>query len=74
MIRPMPPVTRRSFAMSLLITPMACLGCGGESVSLNEKAGEKRRQRVENLQKKADLKPKPGDKKGSSQRMFKIPR
>ncbi len=23
------PVTRRSFTLSLLIVPMACLGCGG---------------------------------------------
>ncbi len=55
MIWPMPPFTRRSFALSLLIAPMACLGCGGDVVVVDTKAGDKRRQRVEELQKKAGL-------------------
>jgi hypothetical protein len=66
MIWPMPPVTRRSFTLSLLITPIACLGCGEESVSVNAKAGEKRRQRIEDLQKRADLKRKSEEKKAPS--------
>jgi hypothetical protein len=66
MIWPMPPVTRRSFALSLLTIPVACLGCGEESVSVNVKAGEKRRQMMEDLQKRADLKRKTGDKKAPS--------
>lgn len=66
MIRPMPPFTRRSFALSVLIAPMACLGCGGENVTVHEKASEKRRQRVEELQKKAHLKLNTGDKKDPS--------
>ena len=66
MIWPMPPVTRRCFALSLLLAPMACLGCGEESVSVNFKAGEKRRQMMEDLQKRADLKRKTGDKKAPS--------
>jgi hypothetical protein len=63
MIWPMPPFTRRSFALLLLITPMACLGCGGESVPVNAKAGEKRRQMIEDLQKRAELKRKSGANK-----------
>jgi hypothetical protein len=66
MIGPTLPVTRRSFILSLLITPMACLGCGGDGVSVNEKAGEKRREKVEALQAKAELKRKSGAKKTSS--------
>jgi hypothetical protein len=63
---PMPTLTRRSFTLSLLIAPIACLGCGGESVSVSAKAGEKRRQRIEDLQKRADLNRKPGEKKAPS--------
>jgi hypothetical protein len=59
----MPPVTRRSFAVSVLFAPMACLGCGGEKVSVDEKVGEKRREKMEDLKKKAELKRKPGAKK-----------
>jgi len=66
MIWPMPPFTRRSFALSLLIAPMACLGCGGDDVSFDAKAGEKRRQKIEDLQKRADLKRKPEEKKSPS--------
>jgi hypothetical protein len=66
MIRPMPPFTRRSFTRVLLIAPMACLGCGGESVSVNPKAGAKRRQQIEDLQKRADLERKSGEKKAPS--------
>ena len=66
MISPMPPFTRRSFTLSLLIAPLACLGCGGESVSVNTKAGDKRRQKIEDLQKRADLKRKSGEKKAPS--------
>ncbi|HKI20932.1 MAG TPA: hypothetical protein VKA15_23775 [Isosphaeraceae bacterium] len=62
----MPPFTRRSFALSLLIAPIACLGCGGDDVSVNTKAGEKRRQMIEDLQKRADLKRKSGEKKAPS--------
>jgi hypothetical protein len=58
----MPPFTRRSFTLSLLITPMACLGCGAESISVDAKAGEKRRKRIEDLQKRADLERKSGEK------------
>jgi hypothetical protein len=46
--------TRRSFTLSLLLTPMACLGCGGEVTVVTE-GGGRRRQRAEVLQKKADL-------------------
>jgi len=59
----MPTLTRRSFALSLLIAPMACPGCGGDIVSVNEKTGEKRRQKIEDLQKRADLARKSGKKK-----------
>ena len=53
---PMPPFTRRSFTWVLLVAPMACIGCSEESVSPNVKAGEKRRQMIEeDLQKRADL-------------------
>ena len=55
MIWPMPPVTRRSFALSLLFAPLACLGCGGDTVSVDPKVGEKRREKMEDLQKKAEL-------------------
>ncbi len=54
-IRPMPTLSRRSFALSALIASMACLGCGEESVSVSAKAGEKRRQMIEDLRKRADL-------------------
>jgi hypothetical protein len=50
------PVTRRAFALSLLVAPMACLGCGGESATVNTKVGEKRRRKMENLQQKANVK------------------
>jgi hypothetical protein len=55
---PMWPVTRRSFVWSLLITPLTCagLGCGGDAVSVNVKAGEKRRRSWEERRKNADLK------------------
>ncbi|MGP0069026.1 MAG: hypothetical protein ACLQGP_36175 [Isosphaeraceae bacterium] len=53
MIRwPMRPVNRRSFALSLLIAPMACLGCGGDAVVTE--SGGKRRQKAEGLEKKAE--------------------
>ncbi len=59
---PMQSVTRRSLLLSLLAAPMACLGCGGEGVTADPKAGEKRRRRAEELQKKADLTRKSGKK------------
>jgi hypothetical protein len=53
---PMQPVTRRSFALSLLLAPMTCLGCGGDGVVVDTKVGDKRRQKMEDLKKKANLK------------------
>jgi hypothetical protein len=53
MIGSIQPVTRRSFSLLLLIAPMACLGCGdGEAVVTD--GGEKRRQKAEDLEKKAE--------------------
>ncbi len=51
---PTRPVTRRSFALSLLIAPMACLGCGAGGTVVTE-GGEKRRQKAEEFQKKGEL-------------------
>jgi len=59
----MPPITRRSLTLSLLVAPLACLGCGGDSLSFNPKVGEKRSQKMEGLRKQADLKRKTGAKK-----------
>ncbi len=39
------PVTRRTFAISLLIAPIACLGCGGNAAVVTE-GGDKRRQKL----------------------------
>jgi hypothetical protein len=64
MKRPTLPFTRRSFALLPLLVPLACLGCGGEGVSVNIKAGEKRRRSVEDLQKRADVKRKSASKPG----------
>jgi hypothetical protein len=51
------PVTRRLFALSLLLAPMACLGCGGEGVVVvDTKAGERRRKKLEDLKEKAHRK------------------
>jgi hypothetical protein len=33
---------------------MACLGCSGDVIQVNLKAGEKRRRKMEELQKKAE--------------------
>ncbi len=66
MKQPMLPLTRRSFAQFLLITPLGCLGCGGDGVTVNVKAGEKRAQKIESLQKKAELKRNTGAKKAPS--------
>jgi hypothetical protein len=58
MTGPMRPVTRRSFVSTLLITTMTCidLGCGsGADVTVNPKGGGKRRQLIEDLQKRADI-------------------
>ena len=63
---PTQPVTRRARVLSLLITPIACLGCGQEGVVVDEKTGGKRRQKMEDLQKKAELKRKSQEKKASS--------
>jgi hypothetical protein len=52
----MRPVTRRFFILSMLVAPMTCPGCGGDSVVVNTKVGEKRSQKMEDLKKKADLK------------------
>ena len=49
--------------LSLLITPSVCLGCGQEGVVDDEKTGGKRRQMMEDLQKKAELKRKSQEKK-----------
>jgi hypothetical protein len=57
------PVTRRSFVLAVLIPPVTGLGCGGEGVSANTKAGYKRRERVESLQNRAALKGKSEKKK-----------
>jgi hypothetical protein len=65
MIWPMPPLTRRSFARCLLFAPVACLGCGGENLSEDPKVGQKRREKMEAFQKKAELKRKPAAKKSS---------
>jgi hypothetical protein len=61
----MPPLNRRTFALSLLVTPIACLGCGGDNVSDDPKVGEKRREKMEAFQKKADLTRKSTAKKTS---------
>jgi hypothetical protein len=63
MIWPMPSVTRRSFALSLLFAPLACLGCGGDPVLADPKVGEKRREKMEGLKKKAELTRKSAAKK-----------
>jgi len=63
MKRPLLSVTRRCFTLFLLIAPLACLGCGGDDVSINVKAGEKRRQKLEALKEKAELKRNSGAKK-----------
>jgi hypothetical protein len=55
---PMRLVSRRSFVVSLLIAPMACLGCGGDGVSVNAQVAEKRTRKIAGLQKKAELKRK----------------
>jgi hypothetical protein len=47
-------VTRRSFLLASLIAPMACLGCSGNAVAIDTKAGEKRRRKMEDLQMKAN--------------------
>jgi hypothetical protein len=52
--RLMRPATRRSFALSLLIAPMACFGCGGDGVVVDTGGGDRRRQKAGELQKKAD--------------------
>ena len=62
---PKRPVTRRSFTLSLLIAPMACLGCGGYGDTVVTEGGGKRLQRAEELQKKAELiRAKSAKKKG----------
>jgi hypothetical protein len=66
MIWPRRPFTRRSFVLPLLIAPMTCLGCGEDRVTVNTKAGAKRRQRLEDLRKKAGLKRKSEEKKAPS--------
>jgi hypothetical protein len=49
-------VTRRSLLLSLPLAPLACAaGCGGESATVDAKAGEKRSRKAEELQKKASL-------------------
>ena len=53
MILPLRPVNRRSFVLSALIAPMACLGCGGDTVTTE--GGTQQRQRIEKLEKKAEL-------------------
>ena len=58
MTSPMRPVTRRSFVLSILVAPMASLGCGGDSVTVDTKAGERRRQKIEDLKNRAKLKRK----------------
>jgi hypothetical protein len=55
MASPMRPVTRLSFVLSILIAPMVSLGCGGDSVTVDTKAGERRRQKMEDLKNKAKL-------------------
>jgi hypothetical protein len=63
MIESMQPVTRRSFALALLIAPMACLGCGDGETVVTESGG-KRRQKADELEKKADaIRGKSADKK-----------
>ncbi len=65
MTPPMQPVTRRSFALSLLIAPMACLGCGGYGDTVVTKGAGKRLQRAEDLKKKGELnRSKSAKKKG----------
>jgi hypothetical protein len=63
MIGPTQSITRRSVLLSTLIAPLACLGCGGPTVEVDTKAGEKRRQKMEDLQKKANPKRNPKDDK-----------
>jgi hypothetical protein len=60
------PLARRAFTLSLLLALMACLGCGGGEGSVTTTGGEKRRQRAEGLQKKADLIHKSDAKNASS--------
>jgi hypothetical protein len=60
---PMRPITRRTFALSLLIAPMTCLGCGGEGVTLNPAIGEKRSQKMEEFKAKAVLARQSGRKR-----------
>jgi hypothetical protein len=48
------PLSRRSFALSLAILPLTCLGCGASATSVNPAVGEKRRRKMEELQKKAE--------------------
>jgi hypothetical protein len=60
---PMRPITRRSVLLATLIAPMACLGCSGKAVEIDTKAGEKRRRKMEDLQKKASLKRDPKKEK-----------
>jgi hypothetical protein len=57
------PINRRSFTLSLFVAQLACLGCGGGNVSFNPKVGEERTQKIERLQKQADLKRSTGAKK-----------
>jgi hypothetical protein len=56
MIWAMRPATRRSFILSLLIMPMTCLGCGGDSVTVDTRVGEKRSQKMEDFKSRAHLK------------------
>ncbi len=63
MIWPTPPLTRRCFALSLLFAPLACPGCGGDPVLADPKVGQKRREKMEGFQKKAELNRKSAAKK-----------
>jgi hypothetical protein len=60
------PVARRWFTLSLLLAPLACVGCGGGEGSVTTTGGEKRRQRAEGLKKKADMNGDSDVKKASS--------
>jgi hypothetical protein len=51
---PMAPFTRRSFALALLVAPLACPGCG-DSVTVETQGGDKKKKRVEDLEKKKEL-------------------
>ena len=59
MKQPILPLTRRSLTRLLMMAPIFSFGCGGEKISVDLKTGEKRRERLEALQKKADAKRKP---------------